>query len=902
MKKRNIVLALFVGMTLASCNEPSVSEPSTSVSNSTSVEAPSISTSTSEISVENYYDIFVENGTGSQTHVLEGTQITVEANEPEEGFEFDCWKDENGTTVSNDSSYAFEVTKITTLTANFKRLKFNVVVTGGSGSGEYEYGDQVSVSATVEDTHEFVKWVDENGDEVSTSNPYVFEITSDKTLIAETKEKFIVPDSLDTFKTVLAKSAKVQVNTASIAYAKQDNKYTSSYSTNICNETITMYDNALVIDGSEKSYSEYKYNKVVVIDNGKLKEVKKYATSYPTSTAVAYSLVDEVTNSSSQMTNEHAYAYVNSYNLIEEITSALNEVSTSKTLDEFNCTKVNNQYEILIKAYSKDSLKYYTTEINVSMDENYFISSYTFKGASYVIATQCDADGNLKEDAVANGTLSLIYDVTYGDTKNVAPADKVDMSMYFISDFEIKGRYYENNVSREFNESNPFIVKDASIRASDVEMVTNSIQPSTYLEKKNLTLVSVSNEAVLNIEKDSSGNPSYLKAVGVGTSTLVVATSAGVEKSITLEVKNELPPVSLEVDCNDKVLVNEMIELNVKNLRPVSADARVEWSVDNSALAEIVKQDDKTYLKGLTTGFVNVTVTSIADSAVFASKSIFVSAGELSNEDLSKVVVGKWLGGSSETNGFIFEFKNDGTVTVTDNYRYSNKINLTGRWALTDTLDGDLTHRGTNVKENVATYKVIEVTDIVLGGGASDAPYVEIHFVIDTDGSKMNCHYAAPSSSSSHIVVEMAKQKVNLTNVVAGTYTYSREFDTDLDGEIDDISTFTFKFNNDGTFELIDEYRRVNKIDCTGNWSITEDLDETKTHNDASDDTVLENLEVTKQFKTIVINNLVISSEEGHSAYLDIHFALSEDGTQIIAHIRVSETAKTLIYELNKVE
>ena len=59
--------------------------------------------------------------------------------------------------------------------------------------GIYEEGSNVTVTAKANKGYEFVNWTDENGREVSTSNPYTFEATTNTTLKANFKKVEVIP-------------------------------------------------------------------------------------------------------------------------------------------------------------------------------------------------------------------------------------------------------------------------------------------------------------------------------------------------------------------------------------------------------------------------------------------------------------------------------------------------------------------------------------------------------------------------------------------------------------------------------------------------------------------------------------------------------------------------------------
>ena len=126
------------------------------------------------------FTVTVVGGEGGGSYE-EGTEVTVTATVPE-GKTFVKWTAAE-TDVSTDNPYTFTVVADTTLTAVFKDVKYTITVAGGEGGGEYVYGAEVTVTATVPEGKTFVKWM--NGEEdVSTDNPYVFTVTADMTLTA----------------------------------------------------------------------------------------------------------------------------------------------------------------------------------------------------------------------------------------------------------------------------------------------------------------------------------------------------------------------------------------------------------------------------------------------------------------------------------------------------------------------------------------------------------------------------------------------------------------------------------------------------------------------------------------------------------------------------------------------
>ena len=110
------------------------------------------------------YRVTVTNGTADKTTAHYGDTVTITADEPEKGKEFDKW------TVTGLHTAGLDLTKPeltftmpagdVKATANYKDIqKFYVsVVTGGTGGGEYYVGDTVTVAANPLGGAAFVKW------------------------------------------------------------------------------------------------------------------------------------------------------------------------------------------------------------------------------------------------------------------------------------------------------------------------------------------------------------------------------------------------------------------------------------------------------------------------------------------------------------------------------------------------------------------------------------------------------------------------------------------------------------------------------------------------------------------------------------------------------------------------
>ncbi|MBR4080884.1 MAG: right-handed parallel beta-helix repeat-containing protein [Clostridia bacterium] len=118
-----------------------------------------------------------------------GDSVTLTAT-ANENWTFTNWTDEDGTVVSTDAAYTFTATDAATLTANFTRNTCTIMTevnpAGGgdvTGSGTYECGAQVTLTATAFEGWVFESW-QLNGEVVSTDATYTFTADGDATLTA----------------------------------------------------------------------------------------------------------------------------------------------------------------------------------------------------------------------------------------------------------------------------------------------------------------------------------------------------------------------------------------------------------------------------------------------------------------------------------------------------------------------------------------------------------------------------------------------------------------------------------------------------------------------------------------------------------------------------------------------
>lgn len=117
-----------------------------------------------------------------------GETCTVTAT-PAQGYDFVNWK-ENGNVVSTQASYSFTVTNGRNLTANFTLQTFEITASvepaeGGTatGSGTYNYGDEVTISVETNEDWAFQNWT-ENGTVVAEDKTFTFIATANRNFVA----------------------------------------------------------------------------------------------------------------------------------------------------------------------------------------------------------------------------------------------------------------------------------------------------------------------------------------------------------------------------------------------------------------------------------------------------------------------------------------------------------------------------------------------------------------------------------------------------------------------------------------------------------------------------------------------------------------------------------------------
>ena len=135
------------------------------------------------------YNITVTNGTSNAPTAKYQDEVTVTANAPATGKEFDKWV-VTGITLSNEdlakSTVTFEMpASNVTMEATYKDVIYNITVTDGTSSAPTaKYGESVTVTAEDKEGKVFKGWKDESGEIVSTEKSYKFTVSAEKTLTA----------------------------------------------------------------------------------------------------------------------------------------------------------------------------------------------------------------------------------------------------------------------------------------------------------------------------------------------------------------------------------------------------------------------------------------------------------------------------------------------------------------------------------------------------------------------------------------------------------------------------------------------------------------------------------------------------------------------------------------------
>lgn len=136
------------------------------------------------------YNLTVIGGTGEGVFI-QGTSVTITANDPTIGQRFTGWTIEGISGLdTTQTSLTFNMpANAVTATANYEDIEYTITVNGGTGGGTYKQGDEVTVTAEDKEGKEFVGWQDASGKIVSTQKEYTFEVKDEMVLTAVYQDK-----------------------------------------------------------------------------------------------------------------------------------------------------------------------------------------------------------------------------------------------------------------------------------------------------------------------------------------------------------------------------------------------------------------------------------------------------------------------------------------------------------------------------------------------------------------------------------------------------------------------------------------------------------------------------------------------------------------------------------------
>lgn len=153
---------------------------------------------------------------GQPGNYLEGTQIELTAL-PNPNYEFVAWTSGDDT-VAKTATILFNISQDTNLVAIFKNKAFKISVLSDNsewgtveGEGTFEFGSEVTVTATPAKGCKFVAWK-ENTVEVSKEAVYKFTVEKDRTLIAVFEEEVANEDLEASRWTIFAENGTLVIN------------------------------------------------------------------------------------------------------------------------------------------------------------------------------------------------------------------------------------------------------------------------------------------------------------------------------------------------------------------------------------------------------------------------------------------------------------------------------------------------------------------------------------------------------------------------------------------------------------------------------------------------------------------------------------------------------------------
>lgn len=196
------------------------------------------------------------------------------------GYNFVNWT-EDGVEVSTEVNYSFTVSENRTIVANFEIQTFEVLLSvnideGGTvtGSGTYNYFENIELTATANEGYNFVNWT-ENGIEISTDLIYSFMVLENRAFVAnfETSSGVIELNNNQDYK-IFPNPSNDLIN---INFNKAKGKNVIINLVDVIGKTkkldITKIENGL-IQFNVKDYKSGIYHLQIIVDNELVKTFK----------------------------------------------------------------------------------------------------------------------------------------------------------------------------------------------------------------------------------------------------------------------------------------------------------------------------------------------------------------------------------------------------------------------------------------------------------------------------------------------------------------------------------------------------------------------------------------------------------------------------------------------------
>lgn len=123
-----------------------------------------------------------EGGTVDGAGNYEFGETVIISAEPEPGYTFENWTDEEGNMVAETEEHTFEMpAEDVVLTANFAPVSYELTIEvlpeeagTAAGAGSYTFNEEVTAVATANEGFEFENWTDETGEVLSEDEQYTF--------------------------------------------------------------------------------------------------------------------------------------------------------------------------------------------------------------------------------------------------------------------------------------------------------------------------------------------------------------------------------------------------------------------------------------------------------------------------------------------------------------------------------------------------------------------------------------------------------------------------------------------------------------------------------------------------------------------------------------------------------